>query len=453
MLIHPMLKWSLSVCVILGCWPIPAASAQPAQSRQNQTLFQNAMVFDGTSDRLTGPTDVLIDGNLIREIGDDIDAPEGAVVVDVDGRTLMPGMIDCHWHSVMAIVPLAKLLQSDIGYMTIVGSQANRDALMRGFTTLRDVGGNVFAIKQATDEGLIVGPRLYPSGAYISQTSGHGDLRGPNDVPALGCGHLSYLEAVGMTSIADGVPEVIKATRENLRKGATQIKAMAGGGVTSTYDPLDVTEYTFEEMKAIVDVAKTWNTYVCVHAFTPNAVRQCIEAGVMSIEHGHLLDEDTLKLMAEKGVWLSIQPLLDDEDAIPFPEGSGQRKRYLEVTAGTERVIKAARKHGVKVAWGTDTLFDPGLAAKQGKVAAKMARWYKPHEVLRMVTHDNAQLVKMCGPRDPYPGELGVIKEGALADLLIVDGNPIEDINLIADADRNFVLIMKDGKVYKNELE
>ncbi len=173
----------------------------------------------------------------------------------------------------------------------------------------------------------------------------------------------------------------------------------------------------------------------------------------MSIEHGHLLDEDTLKLMAEKCVWLSIQPLLDDEDAIPFPEGAGQRKRCLEVTAGTERVIKAARKPGVKVAWGTDTLFDAGLATKHGKVAAKIARWQEPHEVLRMVTHDNAQLVKMCGPCDPYPGDLGVIEEGALADLLLVDGNPLEDIDLIADPDRNLVLIMKDGKIYKNELE
>jgi imidazolonepropionase-like amidohydrolase len=207
-------------------------------------------------------------------------------VIDVDGRTLMPGIIDCHWHSVMVIVPLAKLLQSDIRYMTIVGSQANRDALMRGFTTLRDVGGNVFAIKQATDEGLIAGPRLCPSGATISQTSGHGDFRGPNDVPALGAGHLFYLEVAGMTSIADGVPEVTKATREVLRKGAAQIKAMAGGGVTSTYDPIDVTQYTFEEMKAIVDVTKTWHAYVCVHAFTPEAVRQAIEAGVMSIEVG-----------------------------------------------------------------------------------------------------------------------------------------------------------------------
>jgi imidazolonepropionase-like amidohydrolase len=181
-------------------------------------------------------------------------------------------------------------------------------------------------------------------------------------------------------------------------------------------------------------VAESYNTYVTVHAFTPDSIRQAIEAGVKCIEHGHLLDEAILKLMAEKGVWLSMQPILDDEDAIPFPEGSENRKKFVQVTDGT------------------DTLFDPELAKKQGKLVAKMQRWYAPHEILKMVTHDNAQLLKLSGPRDPYPGQLGVVEEGAYADLILVDGNPLENLDLVADAEKNFVVIMKDGVIYKNEL-
>jgi len=204
-------------------------------------------------------------------------------------------------------------------------------------------------------------------------------------------------------------------------------------------------------MKAIVDVAKSWNTYVAVHANTDAAIRQSIEAGVLCIEHGFLLEESTIKLMAEKGVWLSAQPLLDDEDAIPFPDPVS-RAKWVQVTNGTDNLYKLAKKHHVKIAWGTDTLFDPELAKKQGKMVTKLATWFTPHEVLKMVTHDNAQLLKLSGPRDPYPGKLGVIEEGALADLLLVDGNPLENIQLVANPDKNFVLIMKDGKIYKNTI-
>ena len=233
--------------------------------------------------------------------------------------------------------------------------------------------------------------------------------------------------------------------------GASQVKVMAGGGVSSPYDPIDVTEYTFEEMKASVDVARTWNTYVAVHAFTDASVRQCLEAGVLSIEHVHLLQEETMKLIAKKGAWLSIQPILDDEDAVPFPDPVNQAK-FIQVTAGTDHAYNLAKKYRVKLAWGTDTLFDPGLAKKQGKLLAKLQRWFSPYEALKMATYDNAQLLKLCGPRDPYPGELGVIAEGALADMILVNGNPLVDIDLVADAGRNFVMIMKDGKIYKNTL-
>ncbi|MGB5317361.1 MAG: amidohydrolase family protein [Robiginitalea sp.] len=419
------------------------------------TLFANVQVFDGTSDKLI-KADVLVEGNLIKQISKEplmVIQTDNVTMIDGGGRTLMPGLIDAHWHSLLATLSLAELMTNDLAYMSLKGAIANEAALMRGFTTVRDIGGNVFSIKKATDEGIINGPRIYPSGAVISQTSGHGDFRSPLTVPENPGQPLDYLQQSGMGIIADGVPAVIKRSREILRRGASQLKVMAGGGVSSNFDPLDVTQYTFAEMSALVEVANTWNTYIAVHAFTDTAVKQALEAGVKSIEHGHLLGEDVIKLMAEKGAWLSMQPILDDEDAISFPEGSPNRAKFITVTAGTDKVYGYAKKHGVKIAWGTDTLFDEGLAAKQGKQLAKMKRWFTPFEVLKMATHDNAELLALSGPRNPYQqGPLGVIKEGAYADLILVSGNPLEDLDLVADAANNFLIIMKDGKIYKNTI-
>lgn len=420
------------------------------------TLIHNVDIFDGKTEKLNKNMNVLVKDNLIETVSDEplaIIQTDNVTMIDGGGRTLIPGLIDAHWHALFATTPMPKLLQSDLSYLTLVGAHANRDALLRGFTTVRDVGGNVLALKQATDEGMIDGPRIYPSGATISQTGGHGDFLGRHDTPTEPCRSLSYLEKAGITIIADGVPEVRKRAREIMRAGASQIKVMAGGGVSSFYDPIDVTQYSLDEMKAIVEVAESYNTYVTVHAFTPHSIRQAIEAGVKCIEHGHLLDEPILKLMAEKGVWLSMQPILDDEDAIPFPEWSENRKKFVHVTDGTDNVYQLAKKLKVKTAWGTDTLFDPELARKQGKMVAKMQRWYSPYEVLKMVTHDNAQLLKLSGPRDPYPGKLGVVEEGAYADLILVDGNPLENLDLVADAEKNFVVIMKDGQIYKNTIQ
>ena len=189
-----------------------------------------------------------------------------------------------------------------------------------------------------------------------------------------------------------------------------------------------------------------------VHVNTNEAVRQWVEAGAMSMEHGFFIDEDTARLMAKKGVWWSMEPLdLTGEDAFEF-ENPISRAKYAQVVAGLDKVVALTRKYKVKTAFGTDLLFDATLAAKQGKFLAKLKKWYTPYEALKMATYDNAQLLKMSGPRDPYPGELGVVKEGALADLILVDGNPLENLDLVADADRNFVVIMKDGKICKNVL-
>jgi len=438
---------------VLGFSGISQA-AEPAAPKL--TLISNVNIFDGENEKLLKNRHVLIKDNLIETISNEplaVIQTDNVTMIDGGGRTLMPGLIDAHWHSLFSSMPMAKLMASEISYMSLVGAKANEDALMRGFTSVRDVGGNVFALKQATDEGLINGPRIYPSGATISQTSGHGDFRGPLEVPANNGAPLDYLQREGITIIADGVPAVLQRSREILRKGASQLKVMAGGGVASDYDPLDSTQYTFDEMRALVEVANNWNTYIAVHAFTDDAVRQAVEAGVKSIEHGHLLTDETLKLMAQKDVWLSMQPILNDEDAIPFPPGSANQRKFEEVTAGTDNVYKTAKKYKVKIAWGTDTLFDPQLAAKQGKLLAKMKKWFTPYEALKMATSDNAELLALSGPRNPYQqGPLGVIKEGAYADMILVDGNPLENLDLVSDADKNFVVIMKDGKVYKNTL-
>jgi imidazolonepropionase-like amidohydrolase len=249
------------------------------------------------------------------------------------------------------------------------------------------------------------------------------------------------------------VEQVLIRTREQLRQGATQIKIMAGGGVSSAYDPLDVAQYTEEEINAAVRAAAGWNTYVTVHAYTPTAVQSAIKAGVKCIDHGHLLDEATAKLMAEKGIWWSLQPFMDDEDAVPFPEGSDSRRKYLEMVNGTDNAYKLAKKYNIKTAFGTDVLFDPKLAKRQGAQLAKLVKWYTPFEVLKMATSGNASLLEMCGPRNPYPKKLGVIEEGAYADLILVDGDPLANISLVANPEKNFVLIIKNGEVIKNTIK
>jgi len=256
------------------------------------------------------------------------------------------------------------------------------------------------------------------------------------------------MENISAVVLADGVPEVLRGAREQLMHGATQLKVMAGGGVASNYDPIDVTEYTLEELRAAVDTADNFGTYVMVHAYTPRSVRQALEAGVRCIDHGHLLDDATVELIAEKGAWWSLQPFLDDEDADPLT--GDNRVKQLQVAAGTDQAYALAKKHGLEVAWGTDTLFTPELAARQGEQLAKMVRWFTPAEVLMMATRVNAELLALSGPRNPYPGTLGVIEEGAIADVLLINGNPLEDITLVARPETSMQVIMKGGEIVKS---
>lgn len=434
--------------VLTGRAAEPLPSAVPLAP---EVLFRNVRIFDGKSAALSGPTAVLVRGNTIAAIGAGaIPAGPAVMIVDGGGRTLMPGLIDAHVHLTFSALSQAQMAAPD---MT---AQKGEDAaaaeaqkmLLRGFTAVRDAGGPIFGLKRRIDSGEVPGPRIWPSGAVISQTSGHGDFRLPTEPSRRFTGKPSRAELLGATFIADGRDEVLTAVRENLRMGASQIKLMAGGGTSSAYDPIDVTQYTLDEMKAAVEAADDWNTYVTVHAYTPRAVRRGIEAGVKCIEHGQLLDEATLQLMADRGIWLSAQNLVEDSPNMdPL-----RREKRREVVAGNSRVWPIAKKLGVKLAWGTDFLFEPELNAEQNAYILRLKPWFTPAEILTLVTRDNAELLALSGPRSPYAGRLGVVEEAALADLLLVDGDPIANINLIADPAKNFVVIMKDGKLYKNSL-
>ena len=447
-----MIRKSTGVaCALLICLLSLATSAQ--QPAGSLTLFQNVRVFDSVRGELTSPRNVLIRGTVIERIATDpipTDRRADTVLVDGGGRTLMPGLIDAHVHMMFATIPQAAALTSDLGFINVAAVRGARDMLMRGFTSVRDLGGPVFGLKRGIDAGLVDGPRIWPSGAFISQTGGHGDFRLPNELPAAP-GNFSFTERIGGAAIADSPDLVRQRVREQLALGATQIKLMAGGGVASTYDPLDVTQYTVAELRAAVEAAENWGTYVTVHAYTPRAVRQALEAGVTCIDHGHLLDEATARLMAEKNAWWSLQPFTDDQPS-PFPEGSPHRAKQLEMFSGTDAAYALAKKFKIKTAWGTDILFDAVTAARQGAMLAKMARWYSPAQALSMATSGNAQLLALSGLRTPYPGKLGIVEQGALADLLLVDGNPIDNMALVENPEKNFVVIMKDGRIYKNTL-
>ncbi len=429
-----------------------ASSSEAAEQRG--VMFENVLVFNGLSEQLSGPSHVLIVGNRILSISSTPPLPPADTTLEViqgGGRTLMPGLIDAHVHMMFSTIPQIAALTADIGFVNVAAVKGAHDMLMRGFTSVRDLGGPVFGLKRGIDTGLAVGPRIWPSGAFISQTGGHGDFRLPNEMPARPDDY-GYTERVNAAAIADSPDVVRKRTREQLALGASQIKLMAGGGVASSYDPLDVAQYTVPELRAAVEAAENWGTYVTVHAYTPRAVRQAIEAGVRCIDHGQLLDDATAKLMAEKKIWWSLQPFVEDGHSA-FAEGSPNRIKQVEMYGGTDKAYELAKKYGIRTAWGTDILFDAKAAATQGEKLAKMVRWYKPAEVLRMATANNAELLALSGPRNPYPGKLGVVEPGALADLLLVDGNPLQNIDLIVNPEKGLAVIMKDGKVFKNNLK
>lgn len=415
-------------------------------------LINQVRIFDGKNQNII-QGNVLIENNLIKTISQsEITANAGDTlkIIDGQGKFLMPGLIDAHWHAYMASNTMLDLLMADNAYTQFKAGREAGNTLLRGFTTIRDAGGPVLGLKRAIDENILPGPRIYPSGPMISQTGGHGDFRAVYETPRpFECCGLSHTEEIGAAIIADGANAVTVAARNNLRLGASQIKLMAGGGAASLYDRLEDSQFFEEEIHAAVKAAQDAGTYVMVHVYVPKAISRAIRAGVKSIEHGHLIDEPTMKLIADNDVWLCMQPFTLGDNKYPTKE---QQEKHEMIVQGTDNTYQLAKKYQVKLAWGTDLLFNPANTRNQNQGIGKLKKWFGNFEILQMVTHDNARLLALSGSRNPYPGKLGVIEEGAYADMILVNGNPLDDIDLLTDPDKNILLIIKDGVVYKDTL-
>ncbi|MFK7915251.1 MAG: amidohydrolase family protein [Pseudomonadales bacterium] len=416
---------------------------------QRTLLIRNANIFDGVSEKLISGKDVLTEGGRIARIAKAIPLPEGATLIDAAGRTLTPGFIDMHAHMMFQMsVPAA--INADPFYYGYVATKTSDTYLMKGFTTVRDASGNTFSLKKAIDQGIIPGPRIYPSGPMISQTAGHSDHRTDAQVSRLVADEPSTLMKYDMVQIADGRAEVLTAAREALRRGATQIKIAVGGGTGSYADPLDVVQYTEDEIRAAVEAATDWGTYVMAHVYNSDGARRAIANGVKSIEHGNLLDEDTLRLMKKQNVWLSPQVI-----AFSFyPQGysDDQKQKHDQAFAGIEKLFAAAKKVGFSnIVFGSDVITDPGKLAEINDEFAFRAQWFTPIEILRQATSKAGELLELSGKRNPY-GKVGVIAEGAMADLLLINGNPLEDISILTAPETSLALIVKDGVIYKNRL-
>lgn len=424
-----------------------------SNSASDETLIKNVRVFDGIHDTTIDNADVLVRGSVVADVSStpiSADSPRIGTLIDGRGRFLMPGMIDAHSHLMGSANTMLAFIQGTTGliYGNMI-AEAKR-VLLRGFTTVRDMGGDTASIKPLLDRGVFDGPRVFPSQAIISQTSGHGDFQFFHDTPRIFGGRSARTEDIHFTRVADGVPEVLAAVREQLRAGATQIKMAIGGGAASLYDPLHSMQYTPDEIRAAVQAASDYGTYVATHVYTPAGINRALDCGVKSIEHGHLADEKTIRRIAEVGAWLSMQPFEEQDHRYP---DSDRAAKNTEICNGTRNVYEWARKYGVKTAWGTDLLLDPKTAGLQSVMASRLADFYPNAEALRILTSGNARLLAMCGERNGYSAAtLGTVAPGSWADMIIVNGDPLEDFSVIAKPTTNFDLIMKDGRIVKNTL-
>lgn len=435
-----------------------AASAQQAPragvSAATSLVLRNILLFDGVNTVLQPGQQVVVEGGRIRAVEPQGQgAPQGAQIIDGGGRVLMPGLIDAHWHSMMAAMSMQHLLLADPGLIQLAAGAEAQRTLLRGFTTVRDAGGPVFGLKSAIDQGLVQGPRIFPSGAMISQTAGHGDFRFLHEVgPGASCSAAGHAERLGASAIADSADGTRKAAREQLLRGASQIKVMAGGGASSLYDPLDTVQFTLPELRAAVEAAQDWGTYVMAHVYLPKGIQRSIDAGVRVIEHGQLADEATARLMADKGVVWSLQPFLP-ETAPVQKEDAGSQAKSDQIATGTMRAYELAIKHKVQTGWGSDILFAPGRTRYQSVRLAALEHWYSPLETLRQATSQNGVLLAISGQRNPYlEAKLGVIEPGAWADLLVVDGDLSRSLKPLLEPESNLKCIIKSGRVVKNTL-
>ncbi len=415
-----------------------------------QVLIRNVSIWNGTADQATGMQNLLIENGLIKSVGDTPAPAADAQVIDGGGRLLIPGIIDAHTHLAMPIAR-EKLSQEDPAYVTALSIKAANGILMRGWTTVRDIGGPSQGLAKAIDENVAVGPRMYPSAMYITQTSGHGDFRDLNDPHPRLSGNVDHF-AQRYSLIADGPAEVRRAVRESLRVGATAIKLMAGGGISSEFDPIDTVQYSLEELQAAVEAAADWNTYVAVHAYTDAAVLRALEAGVKVIEHGRLVSEATLRELKKRGAYLSSQSFGFVREYAPSAQSNRGRKA-AQVMEGTDNLMNTAKKLGIPVAFGTDSFGSLRAYESAVKEFGYRLRWFNSLEILKQATSHNAKILALTGPRNPYPdGPLGIIEAGAYADLLIVDGDPLSDIRILQEHHNNIRLVMKNGEIYKNTL-
>ena len=430
-------------------------------------LISDVDIFDGKQNRLVSNQNVLIVGNRIHEISDKPIAHENVEIISGRGMTLMPGLIDVHTH--LALNDRNTKVEADftLDYIAIRTANVAQRTLQEGFTSVRDLGGPVFGTKRAIDEGLIPGPRIFASGAMLSQTSGHGDFRARNDRNPTLTGHRdSNFERLGVTVIADGTTNVLAATRQNLMQGASQIKIMAGGGGASAYDPIDTTQYTLAEMEAAVAAAADWGTYVSAHLFNPRSAARAIKAGIQCLDHAIFIDEATIKLAVKNDVFIapqfwSLSPELFKHPDLNVDKHAAIRAMHEEA----KDFVPLLLKHKAKVPFATDLLGDPeeGAKSRRYEIAWRAELFGSNFEVLRQMTSVSAELLARSGPRSAAPGPLGVIEVGAMADLLIIDGNPLDDLALIGANPEWFEapapepidtirLIMKDGMLYKNTL-
>jgi imidazolonepropionase-like amidohydrolase len=405
-------------------------------------IFANCAVLDGTSRQRREDHHVLVEGDHIREVSDRPIVSTVAETIDLRGRTLLPGLIDAHVHALAVDVPLDRLSDRPVTLMTLQAARILEGMLQRGFTTVRDAAGADGGLAEAVEQGLVRGPRIFPSGMALSQTGGHGDVR-PRTQSVETCACCAG--GLAGSRIADGVVECRRAARDELRKGATQIKIMVSGGVASPYDPIWNLQYSEEEVRAIVEEAQAWRTYVMAHAYSPEAIRRSIDFGVRSIEHANLIDRATAEHVA--GADAFVVPTLVTYDALHrhgrelgFPEVSmAKLGEVRQAGLGSLEILKAA---GVKIGYGTD-LLGP-MHRYQSREFVIRAEAMAPFDIIRSATTVNAELLNRSG-------ELGVVAPGAHADLIAVEGDPLFDISLLDGQGEHLTHIMKDGVFYKRQ--
>jgi len=455
---------SLFSSTIINAGSVPAQAATATEEKKPvQILFTNVNIFDGFSDKLQKNMRVLVEDNYIKEVGAKITAPEGAYVVNGKGRTMTPGLIDMHQHVMLNPPEGTAAYQTrwdDAAGGAFAIHHMNHNMLMKGITTVRDIAGDPLDVAKAIDMGHLPGPRVYSSGGAISQTGGHGDWAGRNVPPEVLHNHTDMAQRTQNTWVVDGPDEVTNAVRMNLRRGAAFTKVMGGGGVASEFDPLEIMGLAEDEVARAVEISADNGTYVATHAYHSKSYNRLLDLGVRSFEHGFLIDEKTVKRMKkqydkDKDVVWSFQCFMSvnsfgSYESMPSFFTHEQKVKGVKVGKGARQVAKWMNKHDMFIVGGSD-MFTSGLVERiKEDLACNVKAGFTPAQSLKHWTGNAGIVLKWSGPKDPYPTyELGTIKKGAYADLLLWDGNPLENIDLILDEDKlNF--IMKDGLVYKN---